>query len=359
MKLPVRYLLPDMVLGSPVIGKNKQLLLNKGVKLTTRTISAIKKHGILVADVEVLGHTNIERKQNFDVAVSLKAMNVIDELAKCGGKVDYKQIKQTVNSIIEEILEGKMITENLTNLCSYDVYTYAHCVDVCILSVATGVLLKYDQRKLFTLGAGSLLHDIGKIKVPPQILNKPYRLTKKEFEEMKKHSEYGYQMAKNIYDITILSREIILNHHEKYDGSGYPRGLKGNLISDLASICSVADVYNAMTTDRIYRKALPPHEAYEMIMASGDLFFKNKIVEAFLKLVKPYPIGSVVSLSNGQTGIVVDLKDDLIFRPVVKIFQTNQIINLKSDNTLVISGLLDNQEVQKLALTEQYIHHRN
>lgn len=350
MKLPVRYLLPGMVLASPIISKNKQLLLGKGVILTTKLISSIKKYGIIVADVDILGKEFEQQDNGIDYSVSLNAVSLVEELVRGGGSVNYKKILFTVDSIIEEILEGKAVTSNLTNLCSIDMYTFAHCVDVCILSIAAGALLHYDRRKLLTLGTGSLLHDIGKIKVPNWILNKPDKLTPEEFEEMKRHSCHGYQMAKQIYDITAISKEIILNHHEKYDGSGYPRGLKGNEISDMAAICSVADVYNAITTDRIYRKALPPHEAYEMIMAAGDLMFKNDIAMTFLKLIKPYPVGSAVILSNDMKGIVIDLKEELIFRPMIRIIDTNEIIDLKDHYNLVITGLLGNEEVQKLAI---------
>ncbi|GAB6181536.1 HD-GYP domain-containing protein [Desulfotomaculum defluvii] len=350
MKLPVRYLLPGMVLVSPIFSNNKQLLLGRGTILTTKLISSLKKYGIIVADVNILGKEFAQQKNEIDYGVSLNAVNIVEELVKGGGSVDYKSILCTVDSIIEEILEGKAIIGNLTNLCSVDMYTFAHCVDVCILAIAAGALLNYDRKKLLILGIGSLLHDIGKIKVPQSILNKPDKLTPEEFEEMKRHSCYGYKMAKGIYDITALSKEIILNHHEKYDGSGYPHGLKGERISDMAAICSVADVYNAITTDRIYRKALPPHEAYEMIMAAGDLMFKNDIAMAFLKLIKPYPVGSAVTLSNGYKGIIIDLKEELIFRPVIKIIETEEIIDLKNHHNLVITGLLNHEEVQKLAL---------
>ncbi len=350
MKLPVRYLLPGMVLASPIISNNKQLLLGKGVILTAKIISSLKKFGILVADVTILSKDFEAPSNEIDYGVRLNAVSLVEELVMGGGTVNYKKILLTVDSIIEEILEGKEVTSNLTNLCSVDMYTFAHCVDVCILSIAAGVLLNYDRKKLLTLGTGSLLHDIGKIKVPLMILNKPEKLTPEEFEEMKRHSDYGYEMSKAIYDLTVLSKEIILNHHEKYDGSGYPRGLKGEKISDMAAICSVADVYNAITTDRIYRKALPPHEAYEMIMAAGDLMFKNEIALTLLKLIKPYPVGSAVTLSNGLKGIVIDLKEELIFRPVIKIIETKEIVDLKNQHNLVITGLLNNEEVQKLAL---------
>ena len=350
MKLPVRYLLPGMVLASPIISNNKQLLLGKGVILTSKHISSLKKYGVLVADVDILGKEFEQPRNEIDYGVSLNAVSLVEELSRGGGSVNYKKILFTVDSIIEEILDGKTLVGNLTNLCSVDMYTFAHCVDVCILSLAAGVLLNYDRKKLLTLGIGSILHDIGKIKVPLTILNKPDKLTPEEFEEMKRHSDYGYKMAKKIYEITGLSKEIILNHHEKFDGSGYPRGLKGEKISDMSAICSVADVYNAITTDRIYRKALPPHEAYEMIMAAGNLMFKNDIALTLLKLIKPYPVGSAVTLSNGLKGVVIDLKEELIFRPMVKIIETNEIIDLRKHHNLVITGLLDNKEVQKLAL---------
>lgn len=349
MKLPVRYLLPGMVLANPVVCKSEQLLLGKGVTLNAKKIASLKRYGIITADVE-LQDRPYDQQEEISFGVSFNAFNLVEEMVTGGGSVDDQRIVETVDSIVEEILEGKAITGNLTDLCSVDMYTFAHCVDVCTLSIAAGVLLNYDRKRLLTLGVGSLLHDIGKMKVPLSILNKPTKLTTEEFSEMKRHSAYGYEMAEDIYDVTHSSREIILNHHERYDGSGYPQGLQGEEISDMAAICSVADVYNAITTDRIYRKALPPHEAYEMIMAAGDSMFKNEIAMTFLKLIKPYPVGSAVALSNGMKGIVIDLKEEMIFRPVVKTLETNEIIDLKNYRNVVITGPLDNQEVQKLAV---------
>ncbi|MGB9804909.1 HD-GYP domain-containing protein, partial [Desulfofundulus sp.] len=240
---------------------------------------------------------------------------------------------------------------NLTEICSADMYTYAHSVDVCVLALTVGVKFGYEKKDLLRLGIGGLLHDLGKSKVPPEILNKPGKLTPEEFREIKKHPAYGYKIILESQDrIDPRSAAVILNHHERYDGTGYPRGLKGDEIDEMSAICSVADVYNAITTDRVYRKAHPPHEAYEMIMASGDLMFSSRIVEAFLKCVLPYPPGSVVRLSSGLVGVVLRVKQGFPFRPVLKLVGSGEELDLLKENSLVITGLIQPEELRELIL---------
>lgn len=350
MRLPIHYVLPGMILQSPVLNNNGQLLLRKESVLTNRHIASLKLLKILTLDVKI--HNKLlENPFGFNYTVSTSALDIIEKFLQGSNKFTFASLMKIIEDIVSGLTEGKIITQNLTNLCSTDIYTYAHSVDVCMLSVSIGYMLDYSKSKLVSLGCGSLLHDIGKTEIPINLLNKPGKLTEDEFNEIKRHPKLGYDMAKKIEEIPSKeSLNIILNHHEKFDGTGYPRGLRGNQISEMDVICSLADVYNAVTTDRSYRKALPPHEAYEMIMASGGGMYKYDVVTAFLKLVKPYPIGSAVKLSNGLSGIVTDIKNDLVFRPEVMLLETGEYFDLRKDNTIVITGPLSDQEIRDLAL---------
>ena len=169
---------------------------------------------------------------------------------------------------------------------------------------------------------------------------------------MKRHSAIGYEMAcyefeQKLEDETV---NIILNHHERFDGSGYPRALKGDELSPLDMICGAADVYNSMTTDRVYRKAFPCSEAYEMILGSGDNYFSMDVVEAFAKSIMPYPLGTLVEMSDGRRACVVDANPSLPARPVVKILGTEDLIDLSANLSLVIKSQLSAIDVSKLAV---------
>ncbi|RJQ29823.1 MAG: HD-GYP domain-containing protein [Peptococcaceae bacterium] len=349
LKLSTSYLLPGMRLARPVYGQSGELLLGKGAGLTLRNIVSLQRCRVLAVDIESPFGFDDEERNIIEDEMRLGIMNVVREWTlKNENKLE--RIANTVEVIIDEILSGKEVAEGLTQICSADIYTYAHSVDVCILSLSVGVKLGYARPKLLRLGVGSLLHDLGKTKIPIEILNKPDELTPDEFNEMKKHSEYGYQIFQRIRGFSSQSASIILCHHERYDGSGYPHGLKGDKISEMSVICAISDVYNAITTDRIYRDALPPHEAYEMMMASGDLFFNFKVVKAFLKCVTPYPVGSMVGLSNNVVGCVCRLNKGIPYRPVVKVLNSEEEIDLQNERNIVITGLIRPEEISELVV---------
>jgi HD-GYP domain-containing protein (c-di-GMP phosphodiesterase class II) len=340
-----------MKLARPVYGQNGEMLLRKGAVLTARYIMSLRQCGILAVDIEGPVATEEENREILEEEVRCNAMNVVREWTQSNSIKNYEKIAKTVEVIIDEILSGKEVIGNLTEICSADMYTYAHSVDVCILSLTVGVSLGYKKAELLRLGVGGLLHDLGKTKVPADILNKPGKLTPAEFSEIKKHPVYGYKMLMEMKEnIDYRSMSVVLDHHERYDGTGYPRGLKGSEIGEMAAVCAVADVYNAITTDRVYRKALPPHEAYEMIMASGGFMFESRVVDAFLKCVVPYPVGSVVRLSNGLVGNVCKLNQGLPFRPVVQIFNSQLQVDLKNENNLVITGLVRPEELREILM---------
>lgn len=349
LKIPVKFLLPGMKLARPVYGRNGEMLLKKGAVLTANYIMALRKCGVLAVEVEGPLRLDRDYQKLLEDEVRSDAMNAIREWCEAKKKEGVRKMVEVVEHIVEEILAGKEVIGNLTEICSADVYTYAHSVDVCVLSLTVGVKLGYKKEDLTKLGVGGLLHDLGKARVPPEILNKPGKLTPEEFREIKKHPAYGYKMVlESGNGIDPRSAAVILNHHERYDGTGYPRGLKGDEIDEMSAICAVADVYNAITTDRVYRKAHPPHEAYEMIMASGNFMFSMKVVDAFLKCVLPYPPGSVVRLSDGTIAVVLQVNRSFPFRPLLKALYSGEELDLMKEHNLVIAGILSPEEVREL-----------
>lgn len=198
------------------------------------------------------------------------------------------------------------------------------------------------------MGISALLHDVGKLYTPSEILDKPEKLTYEEFQIIKQHSENGFRYIKENLDIDTKVYLGIYQHHEKYDGTGYPLNIKGEKISLFARIISIADVYDALISDRPYRKGVLPSEGIEHIMGGSGTLFDHRLVKIFSKKIAPYPIGTCVNLSNDLVGIVSKNHPSYSLRPSVKIIQadnkiiTPYIMNLKESNyNVTIIGMED------------------
>jgi len=239
--------------------------------------------------------------------------------ARMGKIVHYKKAVPLVNTIIESVMRNPNALTTLTNLKSYDAYTYTHCVNVAVLSVVFGKFLGFSLGGLNLIGIGGLFHDIGKCKLPEEILNKPGSLTEQEFEIMKKHPREGYDSIKGQEDIPPEILAIILEHHEKYNGRGYPQGLSGEEITKLANIVSVVDVYDALTTDRVYRKAVHPYKAMRILFMGREQDFYPGLAEMFVKCLGIYPVGSLVKMDTGEYGVVMEIDTAISLYPKVKI----------------------------------------
>lgn len=358
MKLPVSYLIPGMQLSRPVYGQKGQLLLNRGVELTSSYIKGLKEHKVLAVSVGSLPCGMLEMDDQeaelvLEESIRAQAMASIQSWVETNRKQDkFAGVVESVTTIVDEIISGKIPSGGLAEISAADAYTFAHSIDVCVFSVYMGLNFGYKKDDLLTLGKGSILHDLGKTRVSPEILNKPGRLTDEEFEEVKNHPAWGYEMlTKNVSNqMSDAVLEIVLNHHERYNGSGYPGGLKGDAISDMAGICALSDVYNAMTTERVYRKAFPSNEAYEMLMTYGDRDVKYELVQLFSTSVYPFPIDTLVLLSTGKVACVTAINRNLPFRPVVDLLGTGERINLSEELSIVIERGLIPDEAQAVFL---------
>ena len=318
------FLKPGMQVGRTIYSSRGEILLKAGVKLNNMYIKRLVKLGIpdvyiedgLLPDVPM--HDVITQETR--VAAVKQVRNILLETKESGRLViAARSLYNTVGDFADELLADKSIMFNLVDLRSQDDYTFAHSVNVCVLSLMTGITLGYKKSDLATLGVSSLLHDLGKTRIPDYILNKPGSLTPEEYSLMKMHTTFGYEMIRSSKDLTEIHATVAHQHHESFDGSGYPLGIKNNEFHELAQITSIADKFDALTANRIYRRAFPPHEAYEMCAGSGNYLFKDEVVKAFLYNIAAYPSGALVELNSGEVAVVMDTPKGLSLFPRVRI----------------------------------------
>lgn len=251
-----------------------------------------------------------------------------------------KRLDAVVDQLIDSISSHSRMTVNINNLKSYDEYTYHHSLSVAVLALATGQQMGLSQMQLKQLGMCAMMHDIGKTTVPLEILHKPSRLSDSEFHIIKNHSPAGYDYLRNanIVDEDVLRG--VLHHHEKFDGTGYPSNIKGEDIPLYSRILAVADVYDALTSNRPYRQPNQPAEAVEYVMGGVGSAFDYDIVTAFIDRLELYPVGSRLRLSNGFTVTVLSNEHQL--RPVVRL-DSGEILDLYRDascRSIVIIGFV-------------------
>jgi putative nucleotidyltransferase with HDIG domain len=244
--------------------------------------------------------------------------NILED-ARLGRSVDSMGAKQIVGEMAASIMRNPDALLFLTQLNDKDNYTTFHSIDVCILSLAFGRHLGLEENDLNVLGLGALLHDIGKMRIPPEVLNKAGRLSNSEFKLMKSHVEEGVKILRGTRGISQAAVEVVQNHHERFDGSGYLAGLRGKEIGLFGSIAGIADVYDAVTSDRVYHPAITPYEALKHLYQWRKNDFEEALVLQFIQCIGIYPVGSLVSLTTGDLAVVVAVHPDHRLRPTVKL----------------------------------------
>jgi len=323
--IPPSLLEPGMAVGKNIYGRKNELLLTRGHILSRREIERLV--GLHFQAVFIREGEDDEPECEEPIGGELKNSAVCavrelfcqmeDEMVLNGETV--KKAMCLVQEMVDEIILDKNASITMNTLRLFDDYTYYHSVNVAIVSIILGVAMNLSRQSLYKLGLGALLHDMGKIFVEKEILDKNGRLSDEEFEKVKVHCLKGHEYLKKEYEIPSECCMIVLTHHEKYDGSGYPFGLADKKIPSFGKITAIADVFDALTSDRPYRKALPPSEAVEYILGGSGTHFDPSVVEAFLQKISVYPIGTAVILSNGQTGTVVGNTPRYPTRPKVKV----------------------------------------
>ena len=250
--------------------------------------------------------------------------NIMEDI-RFGNQIKRDKVEHIVMKMVSSIFRNQNALISLGRIRTVDEYTYMHSMSVCILMISFGKHLRFDLNQLRDVGVGAMLHDIGKMRVPQEILHSKKPLSDEEYEKMKEHVEYGRILLEETPGISDTSVLVAAQHHERLDGSGYPTGLAGNDISKCAQIAAIVDVYDAMTSERCYNRGLPPTEALKKLFEWSERYFNRELVQQFIRCVGIYPVGSLVRLESGMIAIVLNNDDKSLLHPVVRvIYDTNK-----------------------------------
>ncbi len=359
--IPTRTLHTGMKIDQMVVDATGRALIEKGAYLDDFQIMELIKRGvtgIYIAEGEadeddmtfipeftqkVIEQNTKPDPQKLELSQEIKKRvnEGIQFLYNNTDSPDFVQNSENVSGeLMKSIMDSDAVAIDLTTLKVSDEYTFKHSVDVAAMSIIIGKNLGLPDEELKQLGTAGLLHDVGKSKIPNEVLNKPAKLTDEEFAIMKQHSVFGYRilMEKKGFSDAILKG--VLQHHEKMNGRGYPMNVDGKFIHKFARIISVADIYDALVTERPYKKGFEKRTAVEMIMAMTSELDINAM-QGFLNTVILYPVGKQLVLSNGEKVKVLENIPGYPLRPKVVSIATGKIYDLSSDvhcASLVIPG---------------------
>lgn len=253
------------------------------------------------------------------VAKGKEAVVSMFQEARMGKAIEAEAAAPLVEEISNSVMRNPGALISLARLKTADDYTFMHSVAVCALMIALARQLDLDEQQVREAGMAGLLHDLGKAMIPLEVLNKPGKLTDEEFALVKTHPEEGYKLLLEGSGVSEVTKDVCLHHHEKIDGSGYPKGLTGETMSLFAKMGAVCDVYDAVTSNRPYKAGWDPAESIKR-MAEWTGHFDPMVFQAFVKSLGIYPIGSLVKLASGKLGVVIEQGEQSLLKPKVKIF---------------------------------------
>ena len=350
-----------MIVADDVYTERDQLIIHKKSIINERLIAKLKIHGVpavsiiefepsykedsLSSEPRVLTQSEKikssqeykEYKKKFSKKTN-KLQNAFKDVMNKGlSKEEAEDVMKITQEILNESLEMSNIFDMLHNMREVSDTVYSHSMNVSLLSAILGKWLRFSKKEIEILAMAGILHDIGKLLVPENILLKPYKLTSKEFHVMKTHTYKGYQLLKDM-DINSHIKYAALMHHERCDGSGYPIGVKGNKIDKYAKVVAIADVYDAMTSSRVYRDPICPFVVIHNFEQCGYLLYEVEYIMTFLKNIANTYIHSQVRLSNGMIGEIIMINNSSLSKPVVKM--GDSYIDLSKEKQIQIEAVI-------------------
>lgn len=320
------------IVGKPILLPNGNILIGVGLKLNAKFVERLRKLGIDRVYIEDLNTMDIipedvveeETRKEAVTAVHKTMTELVDITVTKGRSVDRdigSTFRHVFSSITSDLSRRKNIMVNLTNLHTTEGYLFHHSVNVAILAGILGLSKGYNRQQMEELGVGALLFDIGMTQIPSEIWNKKGILTEAESAVMQTHTSKGFDLLRGRFDISLLSAHCAYQHHERYDGLGYPRELQQAEIHEYAQIVAIADVFDALISNRPHRDRFKPNDAIEVLFASGNTRFDLELVRLFCKHISIYPVSTTVMLSSGQIGVVSANHPGTIQRPTVRILR--------------------------------------
>lgn len=356
--LSVHVLQEGMILGRTIWNEASRPLLQKGVVITGSIIRRLKQLNVQYVYIEDKLSDGIEIKELVTRAERNRAVQTITKSFESlkdvnAKKASYlldqysKELKGIVEDLLQSVLNSDEMLTVLTDAFLYNEYIYEHSFQVSLYSIAIAKEMGHSYEDIRLIGIGALLHDVGKILVPNEILLKPGRLSNEEYEEIKQHARYGFDILRNLHSISLIVAHCAFQHHERLDGSGYPRGLVDFEIHPFAKIIGVADVFDAITSDRVYRVKMLPSDAMEVIEAGSGTIYCEAAVNALKRAVTLYPNGTTVRLVDGRRGVVSKQNSHLSARPFIRIFEENgEILSVTYEIDLAEHTLVEIGQVE-------------
>jgi len=350
--MPISLSRPGMRLAKRIYSDEGIVLLAEGVELTSTLIRRLGECGIsfiyvqdpLTDDLvipELLG----EETQRRTLQAIRSVFRDFSGAPAKGKPGTYPYVGRKMRDVMSLIMDDLSRHEDamimLMNLHTVDHYLYMHSMNVCVYTTLLGIAHGYSRDELTTLGLGALLHDIGKTQISMQVLLKPGALSPSEFGEIKRHTERGFYLLKDEPNIPILAAHCAYQHHERLNGTGYPRGIEGGEIHEFAKWIGIVDSYDAMTSRRVYRDAMLPHQAVEMLYSGSGTLYETSMLRLFRDKVAIYPIGVTVKLNTGQLAIVSDINATCAHRPIIRVLTDEEGVELAAPFDMDLSKNLN------------------
>lgn len=347
MKLvAIEDLVPGMKIARDIQSPVVDFALGKGSVLNDGNIAYMKENGYLGAYIDTPDTINITLEEPIGSVTFNKAVTALAQM-------DVDALLASAKAIVNDVTNLNRLSIDLLDIRSFDDYTLRHSVNVTVMAVAVAKRMGFEPDDLVNMAVAGICHDLGKFKISPDIINKPGKLTDEEFEEIKNHPKYSFDMLYGKVEISSTVRQAILCHHENENGSGYPLGKKGKDIPLMAKILHAVDVYDALISRRPYKLPHTPVEAFEYLTGGRQILFDHDVVNAMRNVIPTYPVATDVYLSTGEIAVVVAQTDDPL-RPVVRVMGDEIDTDLSSveymDFLIESSGFVASEhgEVQNL-----------
>lgn len=361
LRIALEHVKPGMITSRNIYNANGSLLLGKDCVLDEnfiRRLSGLNIEAIYVknpfCDIEPAEEILHETTRIQAVKLTKTAFEIFQK----SRSLNLIGVLPVMKKIIEDILGNRNILIHLTDIRTHDDYTFGHSINVCLVAVMVGVKMRLTEQQLTDLAVGALLHDIGMMMIAPELVNKKHQLSEEERKVVKDHPDLGFEVLRKQGSVSLVAAHVAYQHHENYDGSGYPRGMSGEDIHRYARIVAVADIYDALTSERAYRKAMLPHEAYEVILGSRGSKLDPQVVDIFLDNVTLFPVGTMVLLDTQEIGVVTESKPKLQARPTIKIIRNakgqklaeGRIVDLTQELTTFIIKVYKPEEIVSIEM---------
>jgi len=345
----IKELHPGQILGQTLYTEKGDILLRKGVYISSFIINKLQESGYasvyiwedsMEYELEDVIRPEIRQKAINDLRKFTRAIEGEDPKS---AEANMSILRAEISTVVDELFNQKEIVVEMVDLKNTNRGLYQHSVNVMIHSVILAVGLGLNKKEVGKVAMAALLHDIGMVFMPSEILAKKGPLTPEEYEKMKAHPQKGFEFLRDHLNIAATVRMGVLDHHEHYDGSGYPKGKKGEGIHLYARIIAVANKYDSIISDRHYKKAMPVGEALEYIMGGGGSVFDPELTRIFIRNINPYPVNTLVKLSDGTVAAIVEVHPHFYTRPVVQVVSgedKGKRIDLLQENSRVIKTTL-------------------